>query len=50
VIVDSTTDPVKPLPSGSYSGDRPSTNFLRLVSLEFGGLPTTGQIGVRLGF
>jgi outer membrane receptor protein involved in Fe transport len=32
------------------TGDRRSTNFLRLVSLESGGLPTTGQIGVRLGF
>ena len=32
------------------TGDLRSTNFLRLVSLDAGGLPTTGQIGVRLGF
>ncbi len=32
------------------SGDRRSTNFLRLTSLRDGALPTTGQIGIRLGF
>jgi len=34
----------------SPSGDRRSTNFLRLTSLRSGALPTTGQFGIRLGF
>ncbi len=34
----------------SPSGDRRSTNFLRLTSLRSGALPTTGQFGVRFGF
>jgi len=32
------------------SGDRRSTNFLRLTSLRDGALPTTGQFGIRFGF
>lgn len=32
------------------SGDRRSTNFLNLTDLRSGGVPPTGQIGVRLGF
>ncbi|MGE0043984.1 MAG: TonB-dependent receptor plug domain-containing protein [Vicinamibacterales bacterium] len=32
------------------SGDRRSTNFLRYTGLISGGLPATGQIGVRFGF
>lgn len=35
---------------GVPAGDQRSTNFLRQVDLASGGLPATGQIGVRLGF
>ncbi len=31
-------------------GDRFSTNFLRLTRLREGGVPSTGQLGIRLGF
>lgn len=51
-----------PLPEGTFSnltdrdnfdnptGDRRSTNFLVLTNLRPGGVPRTGQIGVRFGF
>ena len=32
------------------TGDRRSTDFLRLVALRPGGIPRTGQVGVRLQF
>jgi hypothetical protein len=32
------------------AGDRRSTNFLLLTALRAGGIPRTGQIGVRIGF
>ena len=35
---------------GNPSGDRRSTDFLNLVALRSGGIPTTAQIGVRMAF
>ena len=34
----------------SPTGDRRSTNFLVLTALRPGGIPITGQIGVRFAF
>jgi hypothetical protein len=35
---------------GNPTGDRRSTDFLNLVALRSGGIPTTAQLGVRMAF
>jgi hypothetical protein len=35
---------------GNPTGDRFSTNFLRLTTLRAGGIPRTAQFGTRFSF